>query len=81
MRKRTNIATQLITEPDILFLDEPTVALFSFFLRKNRTFHESGLDSANAMNTMEVIKELIGHNKVQTVVASIHQPSSQLFHL
>jgi len=36
----------------------------------------SGLDSFNALNTMSVIKELS-----QTVVATIHQPSSQLFHL
>jgi len=64
-KKRTAIAQELVFDPEILFLDEPT----------------SGLDSFNAMNTMSVIKELTQSGKIKTVVATIHQPSSQLFHL
>ena len=31
-RKRTCIGMELITNPDVLFLDEPTTGMYTFFL-------------------------------------------------
>lgn len=65
-RKRTMIGVELITKPKILFLDEPT----------------SGLDSFSAFKCMEVIKNLLLNKEEEIIIiATIHQPSSQVFHL
>ena len=47
-RKRVNIATQIITDPAVLFLDEPT----------------TGLDSFQALAVMECIKSLADHGRM-----------------
>ncbi len=51
-RKRLNIALELIREPDILFVDEPT----------------SGLSSNDAENVMDLLKQLTAQGKLIFVV-------------
>ena len=63
-RKRTSIATEMMTRPSLLLMDEPT----------------SGLDSSTASNIIYTLKKL-ARQENQAIVATIHQPSSQLFHL
>ena len=46
-RKRTSIGVELITNPNLIFLDEPT----------------TGLDSYTATNVIEVLKELAGSGR------------------
>lgn len=62
-RKRTNIGTELLTNPSIIMLDEPT----------------SGLDSTSAVALVELLVSL-AHDHGKTVITSIHQPSSAVFH-
>lgn len=52
-RKRVNIATELVTDPALLFLDEPT----------------TGLDSFNALNVMTSLRQLAtnGRTVVSTI--------------
>ena len=60
-RKRTSIGVELITNPSLMLLDEPT----------------TGLDSATALNVINVIKNLAKGGR--NVVSTIHQPSSDMF--
>jgi ABC transport system ATP-binding/permease protein len=60
-RKRLNIALELIREPHLLFVDEPT----------------SGLSSTDSENVIALLKEQALKGKL--VIATIHQPSSELF--
>ncbi|KAL7010037.1 hypothetical protein EMMF5_000056 [Cystobasidiomycetes sp. EMM_F5] len=67
-RRRLSIGLELIALPSILILDEPT----------------SGLDSTSAAKVVAVLRDL-AHNEDPTfgrttIVATIHQPSSQIFH-
>eukprot|EP01134_Creolimax_fragrantissima_P007704 CFRG7704T1 len=61
--KRVNIGIELITDPRVLFLDEPT----------------TGLDSATALEVMMVMRDIT--NRGRTTIATIHQPSSDVFNL
>ncbi|CAG8629259.1 2305_t:CDS:2 [Paraglomus brasilianum] len=63
-KRRTAIASQFVTHPKIIFLDEPT----------------TGLDSAAAYSVMNAIITTAKMYKL-TVIASIHQPSSEVFAL
>lgn len=61
-RKRASIACELLRDPAIIFLDEPT----------------TGLDSSTAYSLVSMLKKYATKsNKI--VIASIHQPSSQIF--
>ena len=62
-RKRTSIGMELITNPAVLFLDEPT----------------TGLDTYTAFSIMDTLHSLAAAGR--TVVTTIHQPSSDMFHL
>ena len=61
-RKRTSIGVELITDPSLIFLDEPT----------------TGLDSYTAQHVVEVLEGLALSGR--TVICTIHQPSSEVFH-
>ncbi|KNC76603.1 hypothetical protein SARC_10904 [Sphaeroforma arctica JP610] len=61
--KRVNIGIELITDPRVLFLDEPT----------------TGLDSATALEVMMVMRDIT--NRGRTTIATIHQPSTDVFNL
>mmetsp|Transcript_94503 Transcript_94503/g.137985 ORF Transcript_94503/g.137985 Transcript_94503/m.137985 type:complete len:623 (+) Transcript_94503:57-1925(+) len=62
-KKRTAIGMELITNPSILFLDEPT----------------TGLDTYTAYSVMHTLHSLARAGR--TVIATIHQPSSDTFGL
>ena len=67
-RKRLNYATEILTEPSLLFVDEPT----------------TGLDSFMAEIVVNDLKKLASGGKSKqkrTVIATIHQPSSDIFRL
>ncbi|KAG9293832.1 hypothetical protein G9A89_019170 [Geosiphon pyriformis] len=63
-KRRASIASQVITVPKIIFLDEPT----------------TGLDSAASYNVMSAIISMARKHKL-TVIASIHQPSTETYSL
>lgn len=66
-RRRLSIGIELIARPSVLILDEPT----------------SGLDSVSAMRVVKVLKALSNgteDGRRTTVICSIHQPSSQIYH-
>ena len=62
-KKRLNVGIEMISSPEILFLDEPT----------------TGLDSFQALQVVLALKNLVNYG--YTVVASIHQPRSQIMSL
>eukprot|EP00281_Chroomonas_sp_CCMP1168_P022996 CAMPEP_0206228544 /NCGR_PEP_ID=MMETSP0047_2-20121206/9226_1 /ASSEMBLY_ACC=CAM_ASM_000192 /TAXON_ID=195065 /ORGANISM="Chroomonas mesostigmatica_cf, Strain CCMP1168" /LENGTH=645 /DNA_ID=CAMNT_0053651795 /DNA_START=134 /DNA_END=2071 /DNA_ORIENTATION=- len=62
-RKRCAIGMELVTNPPVLFLDEPT----------------TGLDAYTAFSVIDTLRQLAQTGR--TVVATIHQPSSDIFHL
>lgn len=61
-KKRASIACELICDPGIIFLDEPT----------------TGLDSSTATSLISLLKTYVSESG-KSVIASIHQPSSQNF--
>lgn len=62
-RKRCSVGMELVTDPPLLFLDEPT----------------TGLDTFTALSLVTTLKNLA--RKGRTVVCTMHQPSSEIFHL
>lgn len=65
-KRRVSICIEMLTHPRLLFLDEPT----------------SGLDSAASYYVMSRIASLNRRDGIgRTIVASIHQPSSEVFQL
>jgi len=67
-RKRLCVAMQLLSRPQLLFLDEPT----------------TGLDSVTAFDLLQTLHALAhGKSQQQavTIVCSIHQPQSKIFDL
>lgn len=61
-KKRTSVGIELISNPSVLFLDEPT----------------TGLDSFIALSITQLIVN-IAKKYNRTIIATIHQPSSQIF--
>lgn len=61
--KRLTFASEIITNPNLLFVDEPT----------------SGLDSFMAESVITALRNIAREGK--TVIATIHQPSSETFAL
>eukprot|EP00026_Physarum_polycephalum_P002149 Phypoly_transcript_02154.p1 GENE.Phypoly_transcript_02154~~Phypoly_transcript_02154.p1 ORF type:complete len:902 (+),score=77.77 Phypoly_transcript_02154:193-2898(+) len=64
-RKRLAIAAELVVDPSILMLDEPT----------------SGLDSHSASLLLQTLHNLAHGEKQRSIIMSIHQPRSDIFHL
>ncbi|XP_052860710.1 protein brown [Anopheles cruzii] len=62
-RKKVNLAGELLTEPDILFCDEPT----------------TGLDSFSATAVIGTLHALCTGGGRRAVVCTIHDPQSQVF--
>ena len=62
--RRVSIGIELVAAPDLLVLDEPT----------------SGLDSVSAGRLVKLLKQLTEGESKTTIIASIHQPSSALYH-
>ena len=62
-KKRTSVGVELLPDPDVCFLDEPT----------------TGLDSFTALELIRVTRKIADSGK--TVLAVIHQPSSEIFEL
>ena len=60
-KKRLSIAVELITNPSLLFLDEPTTSM----------------DTFTAEKIVSIINKL--KNKGRTVIATIHQPNTQIY--
>ena len=68
-RKRLNFATETLTEPSLLYVDEPT----------------TGLDSVMAASVVKQLKAMAcgttARPFARTVLATIHQPSLEIFKL
>jgi ATP-binding cassette, subfamily G (WHITE), eye pigment precursor transporter len=62
-RKRTSVAIELVTNPKLVFLDEPT----------------TGLDSSSALSCVRLLRSVA--RRGATILATIHQPSSEVFAL
>ena len=65
-RKRLNFASEVLTDPTLLFVDEPT----------------TGLDSFMAENVVKQLKKLASGGQSgtkRTIICTIHQPSSDVF--
>ena len=57
-KKRTNIGMELVTDPSVLFLDEPT----------------TGLDAATALRVMNVLRRYVYiHNRETYYLGSFHR--------
>jgi ABC-type multidrug transport system ATPase subunit len=79
-KKRVAIAVQLVTDPSVLFLDEPTSGsekfFFLFWLFLTRGIR---LDSFNALAVIRLLRSLA--EKGKTVICTVHQPRSTMFNL
>lgn len=64
-RKRTGIGMELIIEPQVLFLDEPT----------------TGLDAHTAVSVIKLLKKLSETQEKRVIILSIHQPRYSIFSL
>lgn len=63
-KRRLSLGMEMVTEPSILFLDEPS----------------SGLDAFNAYKVVHILRGM-AHTQGRTIVCTIHQPSSEVFHM
>uniref|UniRef100_T1L476 ABC transporter domain-containing protein n=2 Tax=Tetranychus urticae TaxID=32264 RepID=T1L476_TETUR len=63
--KRLSMAVELISNPKVIILDEPT----------------TGLDATSAFHCIEVLNCLTEMESPPGIIASIHQPSSELLNL
>ena len=76
-RKRTSIGVELLTNPSLIFLDEPTTGKKSneFFCKSY--YYYKGLDSETALQLILLLEALAAGGR--TVISTIHQPSSDIF--
>lgn len=82
-RKRTSIGVELLTNPSVIFLDEPTTGYNIFLviiwiiIRILILITILGLDSASALKIILILKTLAKEGR--TIISTIHQPSSEIF--
>lgn len=90
-RKKLNLVTELLTDPKIIFCDEPTTGLDSFSalsviksLRKltnrptNQIQQQMSYESTTSTDLVQIATN--GSNANKLIVCSIHQPTSEVFH-
>ncbi|KAI7815560.1 ABC subfamily G member 1 [Rhyzopertha dominica] len=78
-KKRLSIALELINNPLVMFLDEPTTPKPSTNTYLCTWFDFSGLDSSSCSQCIKLLKILARQGR--TIVCTIHQPSASLFQL
>ncbi|XP_055320622.1 protein brown-like isoform X2 [Sitodiplosis mosellana] len=87
-RKKLNLATDLLTNPPIIFCDEPTTGLDSFGARKViealkylSTSHSetSSMSMDDQSNEMSLKSQSPIKMPPKAVICSIHQPTSDIF--
>lgn len=64
-KRRVSIALQLLTDPAVLILDEPT----------------TGLDTFTALNIVSTLARLAAAHPRLTIIVSLHQPRADIFAL
>ena len=74
-RKRTSIGVELLTNPSMVFLDEPTTGFYIDIIYNNIKI--KGLDSATSFNVLNILKNLALGGR--TIISTVHQPSSEIF--
>ena len=74
-RKRTSIGVELLTNPSMVFLDEPTTGFYINMIYNNIKI--KGLDSATSFNVLNILKNLALGGR--TIISTVHQPSSEIF--
>jgi hypothetical protein len=83
--KRVALAVELITQPSLLFLDEPTscVCFRLSNIESSSDFYTylfcSGLDAAAALSLVNLLKRLASDGC--TIVTTLHQPRSSIWNL
>lgn len=75
-----SLAVQLISDPAVLFADEPLSGPFPLNLSSSPTDSRIvGLDAFTAHNVMQTLKDIAASGR--TVIVSVHQPRSDIWQL
>jgi ABC-type multidrug transport system ATPase subunit len=73
-KRRTSIGVQLLANPSLIFLDEPTTGKMNC-----ECFLKGGLDAYSALQLIRTLKDLAQSGR--TVITTIHQPRSDMYDL
>ncbi|KAJ8949881.1 hypothetical protein NQ318_010515 [Aromia moschata] len=74
-RRRLTVALELVNNPPVIFLDEPTT--LTTFIYNTFSFELSGLDNVSIKQCMELLQKITRLDR--TVICTIHQPPASLF--
>ena len=78
-KRRTSIGVQLLSDPSVLFCDEPTTGESTCFASHPANLLGPGLDAYSAFQTVQTLKNLAKSGR--TVIISIHSPRSEIWSL